>query len=133
LRSAGRIPKQNKIGALGWHEGGGKPSSGNPLFISQGAVLLTQSKDDSLAMLVLHLFIRALNTKSVAPDMLRFAALSAHPTDSQSLSDIEQIIKSCYKIMEVDPPTFRICTYQEASLLIDKLLEIYEGVNKKPP
>jgi hypothetical protein len=85
-------------------------------------------------MLTLHLFASAVVSHASA-EMLEFSALSVRPKayTFTSVSDIEQVIKSCYKIMEVEPPTFRICTYKEAALLIGKLLEIYVGGEMKLP
>lgn len=35
--------------------------------------------------------------------------------------------------MAVDPPSFRVCTYKEASNVIGKLSEIYKGETQRIP
>ncbi len=46
---------------------------------------------------------------------------------------IERTIINCLKIFEVDPPSFRICTYKEASDLIKMLIKLYANEKDKIP
>jgi hypothetical protein len=78
-------------------------------------------------MLTLCLLDQIIKSKLLDHSLLNFCRLNIHPKnkDFSSIINMEKIVFSCVKIFEVDPPSYRICTYKAASSILLHFVKFY--------